>query len=139
MRSFPPISRPHPASKQGFTLIELILAIIILGISLAVIYRSIIVSSRMVALSRDRQEVAYVFSLAELAHPLRDIKDIEEDVPVDADASLKEGYVFSRTVDEKEDPEPGVEDDGLYVVRSVVTWGEGSNREEIIRYLRVEN
>jgi hypothetical protein len=39
-------------------------------------------------------------------------------------------------VDEKEEPEEGVVDDGLYVVRTIVTWGEGRNREEIVRYLR---
>ena len=64
------------------------------------------------------------------------IEDIEEDVPVDKDSSLAEGFVFSRTVDEKPDPEEGVEDDGLYVVRTVVTWADGKEREEIIRYLR---
>lgn len=131
--------RPHPRStRAGFTLLELMVAIVILGGALTVLYRSIIVSARMVSIARARQEVAYVFSLGELAHPLRDIENIEEDVPVDADASLKEGYLFSRTVDEKEDPEEGVEDDGLYTVRTTVTWGDGANREEIIRYLRLE-
>ena len=127
------------APRAGFTLLEMMIAVVILGGALAVLYRSIIVSARMVAIARERQEVAYVFSLGELAHPLRDITNIEEDVPVDPDGSLREGYLFSRTVDEKPDPEEGVEDDGLYVVRTVVTWGEGANREEIVRYLRLEN
>ncbi len=122
--------------SAGFTLLEVMLSVIILGGALGVIYRSIIVSARMVELSRERQEVAYVFSLGELAYPLRDIEDIEEDAVVDPDTSLKEGYVFERTVDEKEEPEEGVEDDGLYVVRTIVTWGGGRNSEEIVRYLR---
>jgi prepilin-type N-terminal cleavage/methylation domain-containing protein len=122
--------------SAGFTLLEVMLSVIILGGALGVIYRSIIVSARMVELSRERQEVAYVFSLGELEYPLRDIEDIEEDAVVDPDSSLKEGYVFERTVDEKEEPEEGVEDDGLYVVRTIVTWGEGRNSEEIVRYLR---
>ena len=67
---------------------------------------------------------------------MRDIEDIEEDAVVDPDSSLKEGYVFERTVDEKEEPEEGVEDDGLYVVRTTVTWGDGRNTEEIVRYMR---
>ena len=122
--------------KAAFTLLEVILAVIILGGALTVIYRAIIVNARMVAVSRERQEVAYVFSLGDLEHPLRDIKDIEEDAIVEPDPTLREGYVFERTVDEKEDPEDGVEDDGLYVVRTTVTWGDGENREEIVRYLR---
>lgn len=123
----------------GFTLLEVMLAVIILGGALAVLYRSIIVNVRMIDVSRERQEVAYVFSLGELEYPLRDIEDIEEDAVVDPDPSLKEGYVFERTVDEKEDPEEGVEDDGLYVVRTTVTWGDGRNTEEIVRYLRKTN
>ena len=129
--------KPSPKNtRAGFTLLEVILAVIILGGGLAVIYRSVIVNARMVETSRERQEVAYVFSLGELEHPLRDIDDIEKDVPVDPDASLKEGYIYERIVDEKKDPEQGVEEDGLYVVRTIVSWGEGRNREEIVRYLR---
>jgi len=122
--------------RHGFTLLEVMLAVLILGLSLAVIYRAIIVDAHMIAVSREREEVAYVFSLGELEHPLRDLNDIEEDAPVAPDYSLKEGYVFERTVDEKPDPEQGVEDDGLYVVRTIVSWGDGANREEVVRYLR---
>lgn len=122
--------------RAGFTLVEMVLAVIILGGSLAVLYRSVIVSARMVTLAKQREEVAYVFSLGELAHPWRDIEDIEEDGPVDPDDSLEEGYTYERTVDEREDPPDDVEDDGLYVVRTIVSWGDGSEREEIVRYLR---
>ncbi len=127
----------HP--RAGFTLIEMVLAIIILGGALTVLYRSIIVSARMVTLSKQREEVAYVFTLGELEHPLRDIEDIEEDAPVDPDSSLLDGYTYERTVDEREDPPEDVEDDGLYVVRTIVSWGDGSEREEIVRYLRQTN
>lgn len=125
-----------PPGQRGFTLIEMILAVVILATGLAVLYRSVIVNMTMITVSSQRQDVAYVFALGELKYPLRDIEDIEEDVPVDKDSSLAEGFVFSRTVDEKPDPEEGVEDDGLYVVRTVVTWADGKEREEIIRYLR---
>ncbi len=128
--------RNRKTGTAGFTLLEVMLAVIILGGTLSVLYRSIIVNVRMIDVSRERQEVAYVFSLGELEHPLRDIEDIEEDAVVDPDSSLKEGYVFERTVDEKEEPEEGVEDDGLYVVRTTVTWGDGRNTEEIVRYMR---
>lgn len=124
-------------ARAGFTLLEVILAVIILGGGLTVLYRSVIVSARMIALSREREQVAYVFSLADLQYPLRDIEDIEDDAPVDPDGSLLEGYVFERTVDERDDfLDEDVEDDRLYVVRSVVTWDDGRQREEIVRYLR---
>jgi prepilin-type N-terminal cleavage/methylation domain-containing protein len=126
-------------ASAGFTLLEIMLAVIILGGALSVLYRSIIVNVRMIDVSRERQEVAYVFSLGELEHPLRDIEDIETDAVVDPDSSLKEGYIFERTVDEKPEPEEGVVDDGLYVIRTTVTWGDGRNSEEIVRYLRKAN
>ncbi len=125
--------------RRGFTLLEVMLAVIILGGGLAVLYRTIIIDSHLVALSHDRHDVAYVFSLGEMKYPLRDIEDIEEDGPVDPDGSLKDGYTYERIVDEKEDPPDGVEDDGLYTVRTIVTWGNGRNREEVIRYLRKTN
>ncbi len=131
------VRRAH--RRRGFTLVELILAIIILGGGLSVLYRTIIVDSRLVAISHDRQAVAYVFSLGDMKYPLRDIEDIEEDGPVSPDGSLKEGYIFERTVDEKEDPADDVEDDGLYVIRTTVTWGDGRNREEVVRYIRKTN
>ena len=125
--------------RAGFTLVEMVLAVIILGGALTVLYRSIIVSARMVTLSKQREEVAYVFTLGELEHALRDIEDIEDDAPVDPDNSLLDGYTYERTVDEREDPPEDVEDDGLYVVRTIVSWGDGSEREEIVRYLRQTN
>ena len=125
--------------RAGFTLVEMVLAVIILGGALTVLYRSIIVSARMVTLSKQCEEVAYVFTLGELEHPLRDIEDIEDDAPVDPDNSLLDGYTYERTVDEREDPPEDVEDDGLYVVRTIVSWGDGSEREEIVRYLRQTN
>lgn len=129
-------TRQGEGQRLGFTLIEMILAVIILATGLTVLFRAIIVNMTMITVSSQRQDVAYVFALGELHYPLRDIDDIEEDVPVDGDTSLADGFVFSRTVDEKPDPEEGVEDDGLYVVRTVVTWADGKEREEIIRYLR---
>lgn len=134
--SFRRSARRLQTGKGGFTLLELMIAIIILGGALTVLYRSIIVNAKMVTISRERQEVAYVFSLGELEYPLSKIEDVEEDAPVDPDSSLKEGYTYERVLDEKEDPEEGVVDDGLYVLRTIVTWGNGENREEIVRYIR---
>lgn len=124
------------SSRAGFSLVELVLAIIILGGGVSVIYQSIMVNMRVMGSSRDRQDVAYVFSLGEMAYPLRDIEDPEEDIPVDPDASLKEGYIFERTVDEKEEPEDDVVDDRLYTVRTIVSWDDGTRREEIVSYYR---
>lgn len=124
------------STRSGFSLIELVLAIVILGGGLAVIYQSIMMNMRVIGTSRSRQDVAYVFSLGEIAYPLRDIEDPEEDIPVDPDGTLKDGYIYERTVDEKEEPEDGVVDDRLYTIRTIVSWENGTNREEIVSYYR---
>lgn len=61
---------------------------------------------------------------------------MEDELPVDPDPDLVEGYVFERTVDEKE-LEANQEDDGLYIVRTRVSWGQGEDQfEELVRYVR---
>lgn len=123
-------------TRAGFTLIELVLAIIILGGGLAVIYRSLMLNMTIMNASRGRQDVAYIFSLGELKHPLKNIEDPEEDIPVDPDYDLKEGFIYERTVDEKEEPEDDVVDDRLYTVRTIVSSVDGAIREEIVSYYR---
>ena len=125
-----------PRKKAGFTLVELVLAIIILGGALTVLYRSVTLSATMVQASREREEVAYVFTLGELEYPIRSIEDLENDAEVSPDSSLLKGYTYERTLDEKEDPPKGVEDDGLRVLRTTVTWAGGKQRQEIVRYIR---
>ena len=125
-----------PRKNAGFTLVELVLAIIILGGALTVLYRSVTLSASMVQASREREEVAYVFTLGELEYPIRSIEDLENDAEVSPDSSLLKGYTYERTLDEKEDPPEGVEDDGLRVLRVTVTWAGGKQRQEIVRYVR---
>lgn len=125
-----------PRKNAGFTLVELVLAIIILGGALTVLYRSVTLSASMVQASREREEVAYVFTLGELEYPIRSIEDLENDAEVSPDSSLLKGYTYERMLDEKEDPPEGVEDDGLRVLRTTVTWAGGKQRQEIVRYIR---
>ena len=125
-----------PRKNAGFTLVELVLAIIILGGALTVLYRSVTLSASMVQASREREEVAYVFTLGELEYPIRSIEDLENDAEVSPDSSLLKGYTYERRLDEKEDPPEGVEDDGLRVLRTTVTWAGGKQRQEIVRYIR---
>lgn len=125
-----------PRKNAGFTLVELVLAIIILGGALTVLYRSVTLSASMVQASREREEVAYVFTLGELEYPIRSIEDLENDAEVSPDSSLLKGYTYERMLDEKEDPPEGVEDDGLRVLRTTVTWADGKQRQEIVRYIR---
>ncbi len=120
----------------GFTLLEVLIALIILSLGLTGLFRSLNSCMKMVALSKDRQDVMFVFSLGDMKYPIGLVDNIEEDGAVDKDYTLKDGYAYERLVDEKEDPEEGVEEDHLYVVRTRVTWNNGRESEEIVRYVR---
>ncbi len=124
-------------AASGFTLIEVMVAMMILGVGLTVLLNSLGICIRMVEYSKARQQVQYVFTLGELKHPIPEIKTtIEDDLTVDPDYDIEKGFSFERTVDEKEDPEDNVVDDRLYVVRTLVSWNDGHNKEEVIRYVR---
>jgi len=108
----------------------------ILSLGLITLMAGVSNCAAMMTLSQEYQQAQYVFSLGELKYPIEDSDDVEEELPVDPDTELVEGYTFERTVDEKEE-ELGVVDDKLYTVRTRVSWGDGSEQfEELVRYVR---
>lgn len=125
--------------KGGFTLVEILLATMILGVSIMPIFTSITLCLRSMNAARDFQNVQWAFSAAALKYPLPEADMIEklDDLVVKPDDSICEGFVFSRTVDEKiiDESVPG-SDDGLYVVRSRISWGteEDGTYLEQVRY-----
>jgi hypothetical protein len=116
---------------------------------LAVICTGVVNCARMMLLSKQFQEVQYIFTLVDLKYPIEATDNVEEDVPVTAASATElvenaspqmrevlERYTFERKVDEKE-LETNQVDDRLYIVRSIVSWGDGDNeREELLRYVR---
>ena len=123
-------------NKNGFTLIEVLIATMILSLGLLVLMTGLGNCANMITLAKDFQKAQYVFSLGELAYPIEETDDVEKDVPVSPDSSLVDGFDFERTVDKKELATNEV-DDELYTVRTIVTWGRGDDqREELVRYVR---
>lgn len=122
--------------RSGFTLIEILVATLILAFGLLSLMVGLGNCAVIMTLSKEYQDAQYVFSLGELKYPMMDSTDVEDELPVDPDSDLVEGYVFERTVDKKELATNEV-DDGLYVVRTRVSWGPGkSQQEELVRYVR---
>lgn len=146
--------------RSGFTLIEILIATLILAAGLISIMAGLGNCARMMTLSREFQDIQYVFSLGERCHPVppvEDIDDPEEDErlnidPVTAEEMMNEldisaprellerleGFTFERHVDEKEEPGENEEEDGLYVMRTRVSWGAGKKGgyEELVRIIR---
>jgi len=124
------------SKKDGFTLIEVLIATMILSMGLLVLMTGLGNCAKMILLAKDFQRAQYVFSLGELKYPVEETDDVEKDLPVAPDSSLVEKYDFERTVDEKVLATNEV-DDELYTVRTIVSWGRGDNqREELVRYVR---
>jgi len=124
------------SARAGFTLIEILIATMILSFGLLVLMSGLGNCAAMMTLSKEYQDAQYVFNLGELKYPIEESTDVEEDLPVDPDPDLVEGYVFERTVDEKE-LETNEVDDKLYTVRTRVSWGDGENQyEELVRLVR---
>jgi len=130
----------RPARRRtGFTLIEVLLATLILGIGITVLLSCLSTCLRTMARVRDYEQVNLAFGLGELAYPdpLDPSLDVKKDYTVDPDSSLVDGFTFERTVDDK--LEEDVKKDPLYIVRTRVTWGEGGDgekpHEEIVRYV----
>jgi len=123
-------------NRAGFTLIEVLIATLILALGLIVLMTGLGNCATMMLLSKQYQDAQYVFSLGELKYPFKESTDVEKDLPVESDSELVEGYVFERTVDEKKLDTNEV-DDKLYVVHTRVSWGKEENQsEELVRYVR---
>lgn len=122
--------------NSGFTLIEILMATIILALGILVLMTSMGNCAKMMMISKEFQDIQYVFDLGELKYPLLATNDPENDLPVDPDSDIVEGYTFERTVDEK-DLDTNQVDDGLFLVRTRVSWGGGDDEyEELVRYVR---
>lgn len=131
------------AARRGLTLIEVLLATLILGLGITSLMAGMMSCLGVMKASREFADAEWVLGLGELKHPIRPTEDVKEDVEVEADtldedlpdALQARGYVYERTVDEESDDDK----DKLFVVRTRVSWGEGSGdtrqTEEVVRYV----
>ena len=119
--------------KKGLTLIEVLIAAAILGLSLTVLLTA---ASRCLAVMKRAkvyQTAQWALNLGELEHPLSPTNNLE-DMRVSPE-TYPNGCTYSREVEDK-DP---ADKDCMYVVRSRVTWqtGRRDQYEEIVRYVYI--
>ncbi|MGN0833261.1 MAG: prepilin-type N-terminal cleavage/methylation domain-containing protein [Kiritimatiellia bacterium] len=139
--------------RNGFTLIEVLLAAIILGLGLTGILVSVAQSQQMMLAAADLETAQEVMDLGEMAYPLESVKD-EDDLDVRETRATElwslvsderltreqeekfHGYTWERVALNKTDKEDDIKRLGnLYTVRITVTWGErgqgsGKKRQE---------
>lgn len=131
MHSQHPQQRHCSSRASGLTLIEMLLAITILGGSLVALLTAASRCLSVMKRARVYQEAQWTLGRGEVDFPLAEIEEIE-DIEV-ADEHYENGYIFSREVEEDED------EDGLHIVRTRVR-SEHDRREaieEVVQYLLI--
>ena len=140
--------------RRGFTLLEVLLATIILGTGLAAILVSMSQSQRMMLSSSYLQTAQEVMDLGAMAYPLADVKDPDQDLDVPETKASElwdivagahgpkmtreqedkfHEYTWERVALNRQDNEDDIKRLGnLYTVRVIVRWGSGrtGKREE---------
>ena len=142
--------------RNGFTLIEVLLAAIILGLGLTGILVSVSQSQRMMLSAVELETAQEVMDLGEMAYPLESVTD-EDDLDVRETKATElwnlisderltgeqeekyHGYTWERVALNKTDKEDDIKRLGnLYTVRITVTWGErgrGSGKKQQESYV----
>lgn len=143
-------------ARRGFTLLEVMIATIILSVGLVVLLTSFMNCQRVMMASQDFETAQYVLTLGETAYPLPSPDQVTDDPIKNELLNVKETgaaqlldelemkdlsrermeeldkYTFERAVDEVDD-EQLTRSGHLYTVRTFVRWGgkRGSNRDEM--------
>ncbi|MDD5704896.1 MAG: prepilin-type N-terminal cleavage/methylation domain-containing protein, partial [Kiritimatiellae bacterium] len=103
-------------SRSGMTLIEVLLAAMIIGAGMVTLLGGLSNCLAVMRAAREYQQAQWALSLGELTYPITEVEDVEQ-LEVEPDSSLVEGFTFERTVDDKA-IESEADDDGLYVLRT---------------------
>ncbi len=135
--------------RRGFTLIEVLIAAVILGLGLGAILLSVAQCQKTLLTSTYYETCEEVMDLGDMAYPLEDVDDVDDlDVPEtkatelwkmisdnddlsDAQEDKFKGYTWERECLNKHDNQEDIDRlGGLYIVRVTVRWGDRFIGEE---------
>ena len=141
--------------NKGFTLIEVLIAALILGVSLAAILVAMRQAQRVMTSSTGLETAQEVIDLGEMAYPLENCEEPEKDLEVSeiraselwdkiTDERMSEaqeekfhGFTWERECLNLRDQD-SIDRLGCYVLRTTVTWGErgqGSGKKQQESYI----
>lgn len=137
--------------RRGFTLLEVLIATIILGVGLTTVIISMSQAQQVMLGSTYLETAQEVMDLGDMAYPLADVTDPEDELEVDetraselwekiSDIRLTDaqdekyhGYTWKREWLNKNDDEEIERLGGLHIVKVTVRWGDdrrGNHEEE---------
>ena len=117
--------------KRGMTLIEVLMAVVIMGIVLVGLLQGMSQSLSVYSLSRQVHTLQKVMDEGNLKYPMKVESDPVSDLLVSPDRSFEDGYSYERTCEDDED------EDSLYLVTTSVKYeaGGGGNELTVVRYV----
>ena len=118
----------YASVQNGFTLIEAVMSLAILGLSIAVMVEATSRCLAVIRISRNYHAARTVLEQGELEHPLAESNSVPDNIVMPVDYG--NGFTYSRDLEQSADEED------LYVVRSRVTWAEKGRHsfEEVVSY-----
>lgn len=131
LRSFAANSSPSPSSsRSGFSLIEVVIAAAILGVSLMVLLTAASRCLLVLSIATHYQAAQLTRSAAEVEYPLNVTNELEE-LNV-SQMTTDNGLTFERFVEEDDEDE-----DDLYVVTTRVGWSARGNErfDDVVQYV----
>ena len=141
-------------ARGGFTLLEVLLAALILGFGLTTILVSMSQSQKMMLASTYLETAQEVMDLGEMAYPLADVEDPDQDLDIGETKATElwekvagahgprltreqeekfHGYTWERVALNRHDEDEVKRLGNLYTVRIIVRWGDrrrGNGEEE---------
>jgi len=128
----------QPSSQKGFTLLEILLAIVILGVSLTVIMQQFSAGLRIAHSSK-----TYTTAISYAKQKLEEFQLQQEIEETEESGSFDDGYSWRVTIvpyeDYLEEEEAGEDEDlfellplEMYRLDSVVSWMEGDKEKSVL-------
>jgi len=134
----PNIVRTKPSRRAGLTLIEVLLALAILGAAAGVLMAAASRCLAVVKVAKNYYEARRILDIGEIEHPLLVVKELGKDKAVNLDVSpiqYPKGFTFTRVSERS-----GAHKD-LMIVRDRVSWATRGkdSYEEVTTYLYYTN
>lgn len=126
------MTRTNHRLKRGLSLIEVLMAVVILGVGLTILIagagRCIAVVRKVRSLETTRE----LFGRVEAEHPIWVEEEIEDAAGSGSFTGEYSQYQWRRTVEEV-----GEEEDGLWLVTTTISWSERgqNNSETVVTYV----